>query len=161
MIGQEDKQQSKILLLGVGNVLLADEGAGVHTVNRLREKGLPENVEAIDGGTAGLELLYLLEGVSKMIVVDCLDAGAEPGSLFKFKPDDVTMKDKVKISFHDIGLMEVLTLAETMGTLPDTVIFGVQPKRIDWDLNMTPEIEKVIPNLMSLIMAEIEESSTL
>lgn len=156
---QDDKQQTKILLLGVGNVLLKDEGAGVHTVNRLREIGLPENVEAVDGGTAGLELLYLLEGVSKMIVVDCLDAGAEPGALFRFRPDDVTMKDKVKISFHDIGLMEVLTLAETMGTLPETVIFGIQPKEIGWDLNMSPEIEKVIPQLMDLITKEISDTN--
>lgn len=154
-VRDDQQQENKILLLGVGNVLLRDEGAGVHAVTRLRDKGLPENVEAVDGGTAGLELLYLLEGISKMIVVDCLDAGAEPGSIFRFRPGDIGMKGKVKMSFHDLGLMEVLTLAETMGNLPETVIFGIQPEKIDWDLNLSPVIEEKLPELMDLILREI------
>lgn len=147
---------SKVLLLGVGNILLGDEGLGVHTVNRLREKGLPENVEAVDGGTLGLELLYLLEDVSKMIVIDCLDAGAEPGSIFRFRPEDIRVKGKVELSFHDLGLMEVLTLAETMGNLPETVIFGMQPKNIkNWDMSLSPVVEEKIPDLMNLVMKEM------
>lgn len=147
---------NKILLFGVGNVLLGDEGAGVHVVNRLREEGLPEGVEAVDGGTAGLELLYLLEDVSKLVIVDCLDAGAEPGSIFRFRPDDIRVKNQIKISFHDLGLMEVLTLAETMGKLPETVIFGIQPEKIDWDLSLSPAVRQKIPSLMELVTKEIQ-----
>lgn len=147
---------AKILVLGVGNILLGDEGAGVHAVNRLREKGLPENVEAVDGGTLGLELLSLLDDVSKMIVVDCLDAGAEPGSIFRFRPEDIRVKGKVEFSFHDLGLMEVLTLAETLGKLPETVIFGIQPENIkDWDMSLSPAVEAKLPALLELVMQEI------
>ncbi len=156
MTGQENQHPNKILLLGVGNILLGDEGLGVHAVNRLRDQGLPENVEAIDGGTLGLELLYLLEDVSKMIVVDCLDAGAEPGEIFRFRPEDIRVKGKVELSFHDLGLMEVLTLAETMGKLPDTVIFGMQPQRIkEWSMELTPVVEEKLPRMMELVMQEI------
>lgn len=147
---------AKILLLGVGNVLLGDEGAGVHTVNRLEERGLPDNVEAVDGGTLGLELLYLLEGVSKLVVVDCLDAGAEPGSIFRFRPEDIRAKGKVELSCHDLGLMEVLALAETLGKLPETVIFGIQPQNIkNWDMSLSAAVEDKIPALMDLVMKEI------
>lgn len=86
---KDDKQNNKILLLGIGNVLLADEGVGLHTVNRLKEEGLPGYVEAVDGGTAGLDLAYLLGDASKLVIVDCLDAGAELGSVFRIRPDDI------------------------------------------------------------------------
>lgn len=156
MKSKDSVQNNKVLILGVGNVLLSDEGAGVHTVNRLREEGLPGDVEAVDGGTAGLELAYLLEGVSKLVIVDCMDAGAEPGSIFRISPDDIYGKMVDKISFHDLGLVEVLTMALSMDKLPETVIFGIQPARIDWGFGLSPAVEQQMPYFMSLIRQELE-----
>jgi len=151
----QDSQQHKVLLLGVGNVILGDEGLGVQVVNRMSEMGLPDYVEAIDGGTLGLSLLNLLEGVTKLVIIDCLNAGAEPGSIFRFHPDDITVEGNVDLSFHDLGLIEVLTMAKVMEILPETIIFGVQPEKVDWDLKLSPIIEAKIPKLIELVMAEI------
>lgn len=148
---------NKMLLLGVGNILLGDEGLGVHAVNRLREQGLPEKVEAVDGGTLGLGLLNLLKDVTKLVVVDCVDAGAEPGTVFRFRPEELRIKGKSELSFHQLGLMEVLSLAEGAGDLPETVIIGMQPKNIDeWKLELSSVIEKNLPILMEKVMREIQ-----
>lgn len=152
---EQDSQQQKILLLGVGNSILGDEGVGVHVVNKMREEGLPENVEAVDGGTLGLSLLDLLEGVSKLVIVDCLNAGAEPGDIFRFQPDDITVNQKVDLSFHDLGLLEVLTMAKVLGTLPETVIFGVQPDKLDWKIGLSEKIEAKLPTLIDLVKKEL------
>lgn len=152
---EQDSQQQKILLLGVGNYILGDEGVGVHVVNKMREEGLPENVEAVDGGTLGLSLLDLLEGVSKLVIVDCLNAGAEPGDIFRFHPDDITVHQKVDLSFHDLGLLEVLTMAKVLGILPETVIFGVQPDKLDWKIGLSEKIEAKVPVLIDLVKKEL------
>ncbi|HHY60324.1 MAG TPA: hydrogenase maturation protease [Clostridia bacterium] len=152
----KDNGVQKILVLGVGNVLLQDEGFGVHLVREMAAMEWPPQVEFIDGGTAGLELIHLLEGASLLIVVDSLDAQVEPGSVFKFQVGDVAdLPKKVKTSFHDIGLLEVLQVAGILGCLPETIIFGVQPKTVDWGLELTPELDEVKSKVISLIAEEI------
>lgn len=157
-MGLKDKiQNNKILLLGIGNVLLTDEGAGVHTVNRMRDAGLPGYVETVDGGTAGPGLAYLLGKASKLVIVDCLDAGAEPGSIFRISPDDILDNKESKMSFHELGLAEVLTMAQSLGQLPETVIFGIQPQSIDWGFGLSPVIEQKIPDFMDLVRKEFKQ----
>lgn len=156
MASIDSVQKKEILLVGVGNILLGDEGAGVHTVERLRQEGLPGNVEAVDGGTAGLELMYLLENVSKLVVVDSIDAGMRPGSIFRLRPRDIRVRKIAGLSFHDLGLPEVLTLAETMGKSPVTVICGIQPAKIDWALGLSPVIEEKLPDLMVCVRQELK-----
>lgn len=152
---EQDHEQRKILLLGVGNLIIGDEGVGIHVVNRMREEGLPDYVEAVDGGTLGLSLLHLLEGVSKLVIIDCLDAGAEPGDIFRFHPDDITVKQKVDLSFHDLGLLEVLTMAKVLGCLPETIIFGIQPDQLDWKVGLSEKLEEKVPLLMELVRKEL------
>ncbi len=152
----ESKSKQKIIILGTGNLLLKDEGIGVHVIQRMEKLKLPENVELVDGGTAGINLYHLIEGADRLIVVDCVDAEAEPGAIFRFTPADVdTPKRNVTTSFHDIGLLEALEFAKHDGKSPDTVIIGIQPKEIDWGLELTPEIEKVIPDIIEAVLKEI------
>lgn len=151
------RDNNRILLLGVGNVLLGDEGVGVHTVNRLRDEGLPDCVDAVDGGTAGLELAYLVGGFSRLVIVDCLDAGMEPGSIFRISPDDICGNTEAKISFHDLGLAEFLTMAKSMGQLPETVIFGIQPQKIDWGFGLSRAVEQKIEEFMDLVRNEFKQ----
>lgn len=152
----KDIDGKKILVLGVGNVLLQDEGFGVHLVREMATMEWPPEVEFIDGGTAGMELIHLLEDASLLIVVDSLDAQVEPGSVFKFRAGDVAdLPKKVKASFHDIGLLEVLQVARILGCLPETVIFAVQPKKVGWGLELTPELDEVKSTVISLIAEEI------
>ena len=156
-----NQSTEKILVLGVGNVLLQDEGFGVHAAMEMSKENWSENVEFIDGGTAGMELIYLFEDVSRLIIVDSIDAKTEPGSIFKFKPDDIGNLPKgLGASFHDIGLLEVLRIAKTLDSLPDTVIFGIQPKTIDWGMELTPELEAKMGEVKKLVTEEIRKNQT-
>lgn len=150
------QNKEKVLVLGVGNILLQDEGFGVHVVKEMAAQNWPEEIEFIDGGTAGMELIYLFEGVSRLIIVDSIDAKTDPGSIFKFKPDEIGNLPKgLGASFHDIGLLEVLHVARTLECLPDTTIFGIQPKVIDWGMDLTPELAEVKDKVIELVSKEI------
>lgn len=148
-------------MLGVGNVLLTDEGVGIRAIKELEKMGFPEGVEFIDGGTAGYGLIPMIEGATKLIVVDAVDADAEPGTIYRFTPEDVAPDNESpepRFSLHDVGLVEALQLAKFMGNDCDTVIFGIQPKSLDWGLELTPELEEKLPRLLELVAEEIKNS---
>lgn len=150
------KKKQKTIILGTGNLLLKDEGIGIHVIQRMEKLKLPENVKLVDGGTAGINLYHLIEGADRLIVVDCVDAEVEPGAIFRFTPADVDVPERqVTTSFHDIGLLEALEFAKQEGKSPDTIIIGVQPKEIDWGLELTPEVEKVVPDVIAAVLKEL------
>ncbi|MBS4026349.1 MAG: HyaD/HybD family hydrogenase maturation endopeptidase [Clostridia bacterium] len=156
MSGQNNYLEQQVLVLGVGNILLQDEGFGVHVVKEMALGNWPKQVEFIDGGTAGMEMIYLFEGVSRLIIIDSLDANTEPGSIFKFKPGDIANLPRgIGASFHDVGLLEVLHVARTLDCLPETVIFGIQPKTVDWGMELTPELSKIKAKVIELVAQEI------
>lgn len=147
----------KIMVMGVGNILLSDEGLGVRFLDELAKKNLPENVEVLEGGTAGLELVHLIQDVDFLIIVDAINAKAEPGALFRFRPGDIQIfPEEYEVSFHQIGIVEVLAMANVLGQAPQTLIFGVQPKSIEWGMEISPEIQALFPRLIELVLLEIE-----
>ncbi len=151
--------KNKILVLGVGNLILSDEGVGVHLARRLQLEPLPPNVEVQDGGTQGLELLAYMDDVAKLIIVDCVKAGAEPGSIFRFEPDAVDVIPKqYKISFHDLGIYDFIRLAQAMEILPPTIIFGMEPERVEWGEALSPSLEAKMDKLKAFVLEEIEGS---
>jgi hydrogenase maturation protease len=146
----------KIIILGIGNILLGDEGIGVHVVSFLRSQELPSNVEVIDGGTATFNLLPMISGVSKLIVVDAVKGKGEPGSIYRFTPDDIKAEKKIATSLHQIGLLNVLEMADKIGEKPkSTVIIGVEPQNMEWGLEPSTEIKKKIPKIIDLVLKEI------
>ena len=148
----------KVMVLGVGNILLKDEGVGPKTIDRLRaEYSFPENVELVDGGTAGLDLLPVVEVFDLIIIVDTVKAGAEPGAIFRFTPDDIEVKVPYKTSLHQIGMVEVFAIAEALGKKMKGIIIGIQPEDMSaWGLDLTPTIEAKIPELMGLVLKELD-----
>ncbi len=149
------------MVLGVGNALLTDEGVGVKAIKELEKMDFPEGVEFVDGGTAGYGLIPMIEGASKLIVIDAVDADAEPGTIYRFTPEDVAADDKApeaRFSLHDVGLIEALQLAKFMGNDCETVIFGIQPKSLEWGLELTPELQEKLPRLLELVAVEIRSS---
>ncbi|MBC2722308.1 MAG: hydrogenase maturation protease, partial [Desulfosporosinus sp.] len=119
-------QSPRIMVMGVGNILLSDEGLGVRFLDELTKLELPENVEVLEGGTAGLELVHLIQDVDFLIIVDALNANAEPGALFRFQPGDLqVIPEQYEVSFHQIGIVEVLAMANVLGQAPHTLIFGI------------------------------------
>lgn len=147
----------RIMVMGVGNILLSDEGLGIRFLDEMAKKRTPENVELLEGGTAGLELVYLIQEVDFLIIIDAINAKAEPGALFRFQPGDLKVfPEKYEVSFHQIGIIEVLTMAKVLGQAPQTLIFGIQPKSLEWGMDISPEIQALFPRLVDFILNEID-----
>lgn len=144
------------LVLGIGNILLSDEGVGVRAIEAMARLDLPPGVELVDGGTSGADLVDLIADRRKVIVVDAIDAGAEPGTLFRLGPDDLVPDEGQPISLHQLGLVESLLIARCLRCSPrEVVIFGVQPKRIAPGLDLTSEVAAVVPQVIRAVLAEI------
>lgn len=147
--------QKEILILGIGNLLLKDEGVGVHVVNRLRDINLPCNMEVLDGGTLGFDLHLYIEGRKKVIVIDAVMAGEPPGTIYRFTDSDIVAEAKVSLSAHDIDFTDVLKTAHFLGHKPEIIFIGIEPKDISEGLELSPEIEKKIPKVIDVVMREI------
>jgi hydrogenase maturation protease len=152
--------KSAVLVLGLGNPLRGDDGIGPRIIMELTRRGLPEGVTALDVGNAGLDLLNVLEGWERVVIVDAAEMGIEPGRFVRFTPNEARLiQAGDHYSLHNAGLSEALALANALGqTLPEWVIFGVQPTEIDWRAGLSPAIEAAIPTLTDAVIAELEHS---
>jgi hydrogenase maturation protease len=146
----------KILVLGVGNILLSDEGVGVWVIKKMQEVELPEDVELLDGGTAGLNLLNYIEGREKLIVIDCLMAEDKAGSVYRFRLEDLTTPAEMITSLHQVGIREILNILSQTSPKPETVIIGIVPETTAVNMGLSAEVEAVIPKVIELVLKEIE-----
>ncbi len=148
------------VVLGVGNLLLRDEGVGIHVVKALAGHQFPPDVEVIDGATAGCDLLPLISGAERVVIVDALQGGEPPGAVYRLTPQDFEQEPQgVSVSLHDIRIMDVLRMLELMeGHLPPVVIVGVEPGKIEAGLELTPEVAASLPFILELVIKEIQES---
>jgi hydrogenase maturation protease len=143
-------------ILGVGNLLMKDEGIGVHVARACEQLCLPENVEVIDGGTS-IELASLVEGFDRLIVVDAAMAGGRPGQIHRFSLEEIDQGDSPLLSGHEFGIAQALGSSALVGNAPEKiVIVGVEPKEIDWGLELSPELENKIPEIIDNVLSEIE-----
>jgi hydrogenase maturation protease len=148
----------KILILGVGNLLLTDDGFGVHLINSLKDAALPGNVELLEAGTVSHQLIPMLHEIDHLIVIDVVEAGDTPGSLFRFSPEDMKFPFEQKASLHQISLIDVLHMAALTGTKPKTVIIGVQPKDVSsWSMELSAELIAVVPRVQALVFEELSK----
>ena len=146
----------RVIVLGVGNLLLGDEGVGIHVVRELEKHDLPRNVRPIDGGTGGFNLISIIAEADHLIVVDTLAAEGEAGEVFRFTPDEVRRpRAQIRPSLHDVGLLDALELAAASGYEPSTVIFGVVPERIDWGEELSPRVAEAVPKVVTAVLQEI------
>lgn len=147
----------KAVVLGVGNVILADEGVGVRVIEAFeRDFVPPEGVTVIDGGTAGMELLEDLSRLDFLLVVDAIAAGKAPGELVKLAGDEVPVFFRRNLSPHGIGLSDVLASLEFLGAEPkETVILGVQPVSMALSTELTQTVAARVPELLAHVVAEL------
>ncbi|HDY87200.1 MAG TPA: hydrogenase maturation protease [bacterium] len=146
----------KIIVLGLGNILLKDEGVGVWIAEEIAKRSLPENVEVIDGGTASLDILISMKDVEKLIIIDALRGGEKPGTVYRLHPEDLPAISNSYMSVHQLNVLEGLILAKKTGNAPqETVIIGVEPKEIEWGLGVTSEINKKIPDILNIVLEEV------
>ncbi|WP_448034502.1 HyaD/HybD family hydrogenase maturation endopeptidase [Bradyrhizobium liaoningense] len=154
-------QDDRILVLGIGNILWADEGFGVRAVEEFhRRYVVPDNVTILDGGTQGLYLVNYLEEADRLIVFDAIDYGLEPGQLKLVRDDEVPrFTGAKKMSLHQTGFQEVISAADLLGRCPKhLVLIGCQPLDLeDWGGPLTPPVcDRIAPaiNLACVILAE-------
>lgn len=149
-----------VLVLGLGNSLLRDEGIGAHIIATLAENGVPPGVELADGGTAGLDLAALITGRDLVVVVDALIGPWEPGTVLRLEPEDLLPSQGANISAHGPALPEALRLADFLGDPPsEVVVLGVVPADISWGDNLTPGIRRQVPEILNLVHAELERAA--
>ena len=137
-----------ILVLGVGNVLLCDEGAGVHAMHRLERECSFSGVQFADGGTLSFTLAGLIEESPALIVIDAAEMKAPPGSVAVFEGPgmDAFLGSERKRSVHEVGLLDLMALAALGGRLPARrALIGIQPQSIDWSESPSPAVAEAIP----------------
>jgi hydrogenase maturation protease len=156
-IGMSDRIHLRpVLILGIGNILLGDEGIGVRVIEAMRSLPLPEDVELGDGGTGGADLVEIMSHRRKVIVVDAMAADREPGQIMRLSPEDLAPSPGASVSLHEFGLLEALTMAGRLGCAPaEVLIIGVQPKEIRWATELSPDLAACIPSIIDQVLAEL------
>lgn len=150
--------KKKIIVLGIGNLLLEDEGVGIHLIEALKNEPLPENVELVDGSVLGFDLLPIIENCDKLIVVDAIKTDDNPGTIYKFSAQDIEVKREIPVSLHDLDFFQVLELAKRLNKLPPTELIAIVPHEIDWGMELSEKIKEKVPKLKQLVMEEIKKS---
>jgi hydrogenase maturation protease len=149
---------AETLVLGLGNILLGDEGVGVRVIERLLARyDFPERVRIMDGGTLGLDLLPYLEDASRLLVVDAVQARKAPGTLVRLVGDEVPVfLDISKVSAHQEGLQDLLAVATLKGYLPEEVVFwGAQIESLGVGLELSPAVAAQVDALGEKVLDEL------
>jgi hydrogenase maturation protease len=146
---------AKVLIIGFGNLLLSDEGIGIHAVEALQSRELPEGVEVMDGGTSAIDILPYLEGVDLLIIVDAVAGSEPPGTLYRMGLADIKYDQQEHMSLHDIDVPAVIRLCEMMGRKPpESLIIGLQPASFEDGLELTPPVAAALPRLLDYVLTE-------
>lgn len=157
MTGTPPVEPGRIVILGVGNLLLTDEGVGPTTITYLEERWrFPEHVELVDGATAGLELMNVFGGAAHLVVIDTVLGGAEPGAIFRFHPDDVPSGVRYRTSIHQITFLDAWTMARLLGPAPEVIIVGVEPEDMSTPhIGLTATLQARLPDIEDAVLGEL------
>ena len=162
------RDDNRVLVLGLGNLLLSDEGIGVHVARELQKHNLPANVEVIDGGTAAIDVILSQQGLDKLVVIDAIRFGNRPGTVYKTRLNAEEQNELARffdsdggsmISLHQLGLINALAVAKKLNCLPrETIIIGVEPGRISPGLQLTEQVEQTVPKIINTVLEEIRDA---
>jgi len=149
--------------LCIGNILLSDEGVGVHAAKCIYERGLPPEITLVEGGTDGFKLMNVIVEAGRIIVVDCVKGGADPGSLYRFEIDDVpTALKGVKTSVHQIGILEVIHMSSLIsGRTPRTTFIGCEPESLEMSMELSETVAAKLPRIVELVYEELAKDAAL
>lgn len=149
--------QPRTLVLGIGNTVMSDDGVGVKVVQRLKgEYRFDDAVALVDGGTLGLDLLPMLEGIEHLIVVDAVETGKAPGTCVRLTGEELPIALETKVSPHQMGLKDLLSVAELLGHKPrEMVLIGVQPASIEMDTELTAVVAAKVDVLINNVLEEL------
>jgi len=159
--GQRTVMPMRLLILGVGNPMMRDDGFGPAAIAELAKEPLPSGVEAVDGGTGGLGLTSILEEAEIVIIVDSADMKKVPGTLVQFTPDEVrSLASDQQVSLHQADMLGTLRLMQELGTCPPVTIVAVQPAVVDYGAGLSPEVQAALPRALRMIRTAIASHQT-
>ncbi len=149
----------KVSLIGLGNILLMDEGVGVRAVEALRKKyDFPDDICLLDGGTMGLDLLPYIEGMEKILFIDALDLKKEPGTIDILEDEEIPSFLKPALSFHEVGLADLLFASKFMGMKPEKIaLIGIQPEKVETGLTLSAALNQNFERLLKTILEKLRE----
>jgi hydrogenase maturation protease len=145
-----------IRVLGLGNLIYADDGAGIAAIERLRSHpGLPRGVELVDGGLFGVQVVSLIENSSRLLVLDAVDVGAEAGTVVRMTGGDLEGLPRGR-GAHELGVSDILSLLRLRDQLPDEVVLlGIQPASIELSASLSPEVEEGLGSLVAASLRQL------
>jgi hydrogenase maturation protease len=149
--------QHSTIVLGLGNALRGDDGVGPAVIEWLDRQELPPGVETIDGGTSGLDIVSILMGRERAIIVDAANVGQAPGRWVRFTPDVAQLiSSDVTLSLHSAGFANALALGAALNVLPPTIIiYGVQPQNLDWSAQLSDVVQAAVAEVGRAILADV------
>jgi hydrogenase maturation protease len=151
-----------IAVVGVGNILMADEGVGVKVLQELKRRDLEKEIDLVDAGTGFFTIVSDLSSYDKVVIIDAVRGGKAPGTIYRFELSDIAMRgigdDDGFLSVHDIGVPQALRMHSLVGSLPDEIVlYGVEPLSIKLSLEVTPRLKPVVGRLADLVVEEIKQ----
>lgn len=151
------EQYVPTLVLGLGNLVHSDDGLGVHAIDLLREDPrVPSDVLLMDGGTQGLALLPHICSFQRLLVIDAIDVGENPGTLIRLEGNALKNLPG-KASVHQLGFADLLVALELLGDLPhEIVLLGVQPLSTDWSADLTAPVREALARIPNLVIDQLE-----
>jgi hydrogenase maturation protease len=151
-LADADNISGTTLILGVGNIIMGDEGFGVHVVRRLREVGLPPDVKVEEGGVGGFNLLGSLEGVRRVILVDIMMVDIASGEVCLFRPGPGFREPgKNIVSFHQVGVLELVQMWGLLGYEPEIFFLVTRPEKLEWSTELTPTVDAAATKAVKLL----------
>lgn len=158
----QEAGSSGTLIIGIGNNLMGDDGAGIHAIERLRGKTLPDHVELVDGGTLSFTLLEQVENAEFLVIVDAAELDAEPGTVQVFKDDEMDefLATSRRPSVHEVNLLDVLTAARLRRRMPARyAMVGIQPLDVEWSCTPSGPVDKAVDEAVEIIAELVGEGT--
>ncbi|WP_083900082.1 hydrogenase maturation protease [Orenia marismortui] len=152
-----NKIKYDILIIGLGNLIMSDDGVGIHVIKKLQQENFGERILALEVGTSPLYYLEEISKAAKVIVIDAVKGGEKPGSIYRLAEEDFKSSQNIIRDFHEYSLLNVIKLAREITGLPvNFIVYGIEPKNLNLDQKLSKIVSKSQPNLLKLIKKELE-----
>ncbi len=151
---------SKVAVVGIGNLLMQDDGVGIHIIKELEARScLPQDVDLIDAGVSSYDMVDTFCSYDNLIIVDAMQAGGEPGTIYRAPFEELGLQPNLDItSLHEMHFIEAVNMIKLLGFNPQITVIGIEPEVIRINMELSPVIKAKVPRLIELIKAEVERT---
>ncbi|SHI66414.1 hydrogenase maturation protease [Geosporobacter subterraneus DSM 17957] len=150
----------KTAVVGIGNILLKDDGVGIHILKHIEEAAWSRDITLVDGGTCIFDLLDVFVKHEKVVIIDSIKGGHAPGTIYRLTPEELGSFVKATTSLHDVQVLDLLQNVNYMGYFPKVMIIGIEPEEICFDLSLSKTIKGQLPRMIEVLKTEILEEKS-